>query len=61
MEVLPVVNSVGYVDENGISTDNASLLSEGAQDFLDRYRIVQYNNLFGGTGRSDVFFSPQPE
>ena len=57
MEVLPVVNSVGYVDGTGTSTADPNLLTEQAQDYLKQYRIVQYNNLFDAANRRDAFFS----
>ncbi len=61
MKVLPVVNSVGYMDAAGGNTDDATLLTEEAQDFLKRYRIAQYNNLFGKKERRNSFFSPAEE
>ena len=61
LEVLPVVNSVGYIDSAGNSTDREEELTEAAQEFLERYRIVQYNNLFDGKSRAASFFDPVEE
>ena len=61
LEVLPVVNSVGYIDSAGNSTDREEELTEAAQEFLERYRIVQYNNLFDGKSRVTNFFAPVEE
>lgn len=56
-EVLPVVNAVGYVDETGCSTGDESLLTPGAQEFLHRYRVAQYANLFDPERAPEDFFS----
>ena len=60
-EVLPVVNSVGYIDADGTSTDREEELTDQAQEFLERYRIVQYNNLFDHKDRVSSFFDPVEE
>lgn len=57
-EALPVINTVGYIDAAGTSTSDESMLTEEAQAFLKRYRIVQYNNLFDSKGRRAAFFDP---
>lgn len=57
MEVLPVVNAIGYVDAEGTSTDDETQLTEEAQEFLSWYRIAQYCNLFDPDLRPEDFFT----
>lgn len=56
MEVLPVVNALGFVDEEGTSTEEESALTQAAQEFLARYRMLQYCNLFDSEARPADFF-----
>ena len=58
MEALPVVNSVGYIDAAGKSTADEAQLTEGAKQFLSRYRMAVYNNLFDSRNRKAAFFAP---
>lgn len=54
-EDLSAVTFVGYVDRE----HNAYSFYESTQydDLLYTYSVVQYNNLFGGSDRANVFFS----
>ena len=58
MEELPVVNSVGYIDAAGKSTADETQLTEASQQFLSRYRMAEYNNLFDSRNRKAAFFAP---
>lgn len=56
MEVVPAINSRGYYSlekEKYLDLENAA--GEEAE-WIERYRILQYNSMFDKKGRSDLFF-----
>ncbi|NCE64536.1 LTA synthase family protein [Pseudoflavonifractor sp. 524-17] len=57
-ELLPVVNTVGFLDGAGNWTaeEHPELLSEAAQQALKDYRGLEYSNLFDKSRRPQDFF-----
>ena len=56
MEVVPAINSRGYYSvskEKYLHVEDS--LGEEAV-WIEKYRLLQYNNLFDARGRSEVFF-----
>lgn len=56
MEVIPAVNARGYYSlENGCFMHIEDAQGEEAK-WLEKYEILQYNSMFDGKGRSELFF-----
>ena len=58
-EELPIVNTVGYVDNQGewVHTADEKELSPAAQSALDGYKQVLYNHIFDKSNRPGGFFT----
>ncbi len=56
---LPIINTVGYVDNQGnwVHTSQEKQLPASAQDALDQYKRVLYNNIFDKGKRPSDFFT----
>lgn len=56
---LPVINTVGYLDKDGnwMPEEETIALSETAQALLNRYRIMEYSNIFDKGKRPADFFA----
>jgi phosphoglycerol transferase MdoB-like AlkP superfamily enzyme len=46
-EELPVVQTMGYINQEGTLTDQESELTQKQQEMLSNYEILSYYNLFG--------------
>jgi phosphoglycerol transferase MdoB-like AlkP superfamily enzyme len=46
-EELPVVQTMGYINQEGTLTDQESELTQKQQEMLSNYKILSYYNLFG--------------
>ena len=56
MEVIPAINSQGYYSE---SKDGYLHIEDAAGEeakWIEKYRLLQYNNLFDRENHSDIFF-----
>ena len=62
-ESLPVVNTVGYLDMDGVWTpeERAEELPDYAQEDLSRYKILEYCNIFDKGRRPKDFFTLKTE
>ena len=56
-ESLPVINSVGYRDADGVWHESSSTLDEETAQALLKYQILQYNNVFDKADRVEDFFT----
>lgn len=49
-----MINTLGYTDKTGQYHEFAEETAE--QQWIEEYKTVQYNYLFGGQGRNDALY-----
>ena len=54
---LPVINAVGYIGDDGVYYDHES--ESEYTDYIENYRILQYNNLIDYENRYTSFFTAE--
>jgi phosphoglycerol transferase MdoB-like AlkP superfamily enzyme len=54
---LPVINAVGYIGDDGVYYDHES--ESEYTDYIENYRILQYNNLIDYENRYTSFFTTE--
>ena len=56
MKALPVVNTVGFIDSDGIHTASQNELDPERADLLHRYEVLEYCDVFDSDNRPKDFY-----